>query len=77
MLFHLGTEPRSKEYRLVDPQSKRIVVSRDVVFDESKGRNWNSTDSEQNRDDNFKISLGTFGNHGILEPERYGEEEVE
>lgn len=40
MLVHLGTEPGSKAYRLYDPLTKKIVVSRDVVFDESKGWNW-------------------------------------
>ena len=35
-LVHLGTEPESKAYRLLDPTSKRIVVSRDVVFEEDK-----------------------------------------
>lgn len=35
-LVHLGTEPGSKAYRLFDPTSQKIVVSRDVVFDESK-----------------------------------------
>ncbi|KAL1207757.1 Retrovirus-related Pol polyprotein from transposon TNT 1-94 [Cardamine amara subsp. amara] len=37
MLVHLGTEPGSKAYRLLDPQTRRVVVSRDVIFDESKG----------------------------------------
>ena len=35
LLVHLGTEPGSKAYRLLDPQSKQIVVSRDVIFDET------------------------------------------
>lgn len=36
VLVHLGTEPGSKAYRLLDPTSKRIIVSRDLVFDEVK-----------------------------------------
>ena len=39
-LVHLGTEPGSKAYRLFDTISKRIIVSRDVVFEENKGWNW-------------------------------------
>lgn len=74
MLVHLGTEPGSKAYRLVDPQSKRILVSRDVIFNESKGWNWNLSDSEKRRDSSFKITLGTFGNNGILETEQHSEE---
>lgn len=37
MLVHLGTEPGSKAYRLLDPSKRKIVVSRDLVFDENKG----------------------------------------
>ena len=36
VLVHLGVEPGSKACRLLDPSSKRIMVSRDVVFDENK-----------------------------------------
>ena len=39
-LAHLGTEPGSKAYRLVNPITKRIVVSRDVVFNESQRWKW-------------------------------------
>ncbi|GJW87353.1 nucleic acid-binding, OB-fold protein, partial [Tanacetum coccineum] len=35
MLVHLGTETGSKAYRLLDPVSGRIRVSRDVRFDEA------------------------------------------
>ena len=35
MLVHLGTEPRSKAYRLLDPQAMKIIVRRDVVYDET------------------------------------------
>ena len=36
VLVHLGTEPGSKAYRLLDPLSKQIIVSRNVIFDETK-----------------------------------------
>ena len=39
LLVHLGTEPGSKAYRMLDPQTQKVVDSRDVVFDETKG--WN------------------------------------
>lgn len=39
-LVHLGTEPGSKAYRLFDPDNKRIVVSRDIVFEERKAWKW-------------------------------------
>jgi len=35
MLVYLGTEPGSKAYRLLDPTNRKIIVSRDVYFDEN------------------------------------------
>jgi len=46
-LVHLGTEPGSKAYRLLDPVNRKIVVSRDVVFDEEKGWDWNHNEPKQ------------------------------
>lgn len=37
VLVHLATEPGSKAYRLYDPSSHKIVVSRDVIFDKTRG----------------------------------------
>ena len=45
-LVHLGTEPGSKAYRLVNPITKRIVVSRDVVFNESQRWKWSDEKKE-------------------------------
>ncbi|KAL4351723.1 hypothetical protein GQ457_06G023180 [Hibiscus cannabinus] len=36
----LGVSEESKAYRLYDPISKRIIISRDVVFEEDCGWNW-------------------------------------
>lgn len=72
ILIHLGTEPGSKAYRLLDPQARKIVVSRDVVFDETKGWNWKHCDAEQDGNGSFKITFEVFGNHGLQ-----GEEHVE
>lgn len=36
----LGVSEESKAYRLYDPATKKIIVSRDVIFDEAKGWNW-------------------------------------
>ncbi|KAL4334062.1 hypothetical protein GQ457_07G002440 [Hibiscus cannabinus] len=49
----LGVNEEFKAYRLYDPISKRIVISRDVVFEEDCGWNWgeefnNSIQSELN-----------------------------
>lgn len=65
MLVHLGTEPGSKAYRIYDPHTKRVVVSRDVVFDESKGWEWNKLSVETRNNESFEIQVGRFGNHGL------------
>ena len=43
MVINLGTEPGSKAYRLYDPVTKKIIVSRDVIFDEKKSWDWSTT----------------------------------
>lgn len=65
ILVHLGTEPGSKAYRMLNPENRRILVSRDVVFDETKGWNW-SEDGKELKED-FVVDLGEFGNHGVQE----------
>jgi hypothetical protein len=41
-LVYFGTEEGSKAHRLFDRETKRIVVSRDVVFEEKKTWSWDS-----------------------------------
>jgi len=36
----LGVSEVSKAYKLYDPVSQKIVISRDVVFDEDKSWDW-------------------------------------
>lgn len=69
MLVHLGTEPGSKAYRMFDPNTQKIKVSINVVFNEAKGWNWCSSFRYQNRTGDFKVVIGTFGNHGLPETE--------
>jgi len=64
-LVHIGIEPGSKAYRMLDPTSRKIIVSRDVVFDEHKTWKWNNSSEEVKEPGRFKISFGTFGNQGI------------
>lgn len=45
-LVHLGIEPESKAYPLYDPTNCRVVVSRDVTFDEDNEWKWNTTKNE-------------------------------
>ena len=39
----LGVSEESKAYRLYNPVTKRIIVSRDVIFDEQHTCDWNDT----------------------------------
>ena len=38
----LGYEPGGKAYRLYDPATKCVHISRDVIFDESTGLDWSN-----------------------------------
>lgn len=59
-LVHLGTEPGSKSYRLLDTTRKRIVVSRDVVFDERLQWNWEENNDGEAGD--FSVPITEFSN---------------
>lgn len=61
VLVPLGTEPRSKSYRLLDPSTRRIVVSRDVVFEEFKEWSWTKA-NDNNEDNEFVISQDRLKN---------------
>ena len=63
-LIHLGTEPGSKAYRLFDPTNRRVVVSRDVIFDENKSWDWKNSRKEEETG-TFQVGVSQFGNHGI------------
>jgi len=41
----LGYEPGTKGYRVYDPLKDKLMVTRDVVFDEAKQWNWEGRDS--------------------------------
>lgn len=43
----LGYEDGTKAYRLFDPRRNRIVVSRDVMFEEEKSWCWNEKEDEK------------------------------
>lgn len=58
MLVHLGTEPGSKAYRLYNPNTRRVIVSRDVVFDEDKGWSWSKEDKQEK--ESFVVAGGRF-----------------
>lgn len=43
----LGVSDESKACRLYDPISKRIIISRDVAFEEDKQWDWDASYEEQ------------------------------
>lgn len=43
----LGVSDESKGYRLFDPKTKRVVVSKDVIFEEEKSWDWGPNYKEQ------------------------------
>jgi hypothetical protein len=49
-MVYLGVEEGSKAHRMFDPVNKKVVVSRDVIFEESVQWKWGSVsgESEQN-----------------------------
>ena len=46
-VIYLGKEPGTKAYRLYDPINKRVLVSRDVIFEEKKQWAWKDDESLQ------------------------------
>jgi len=58
----LGVSDESKAYRLYDPISKKIIISKDVVFEENECWNWGKSDEECKLDvleckDNFENDI--------------------
>jgi hypothetical protein len=43
----LGVSEESKAYKLYNPIDRKIIVSRDVIFEESKGWNWNKENTDK------------------------------
>jgi hypothetical protein len=53
MIF-VGYEPSMKAYRVYDPASRRVHLSRDIVFDEEAHWSW-SDNGQKEDDDEFTI----------------------
>ena len=56
-VINLGKEPVIKAYRLYDPKSKRVYVSRDITFEEPKYWSWNNQEGRKSN------QLGSFSVH--------------
>jgi hypothetical protein len=60
----VGYESGSKAYRCYDPSTKRVVISRDVVFDEAARWDWSSSpDVHPGDDEPFTVELVTEAVH--------------
>ena len=64
----LGVSNESKGYRLFDPKTKRIVVSKDVMFEEERSWDWGSNYEEQI---NTKLVWGEDDFHTDKSDEEY------
>lgn len=60
MVVHLGREVGTKAYRLYDPITGSIHVSRDVVFEEKRAWTW---EEQQQQDKVTQESFSVLGSH--------------
>jgi hypothetical protein len=51
---NLGLSDESKGYKLYNPENKKIVISKDVIFEEGKSWNW---DNQQRSTDSSEIVI--------------------
>ena len=74
----LGVSEESKAYRLYNPITKRICISRDVVFDELSSYDWESTDKGNSMalelTDNGKTDVEEDAHSGEAEEDAHGVE---
>ncbi|GJW21496.1 putative RNA-directed DNA polymerase [Tanacetum coccineum] len=52
-----GVSEESKAYRLIDPHTFKVIVSKDVVFEEHRSWNWNQA---ENKEDGQEIVWGDY-----------------
>ncbi|GAU50271.1 hypothetical protein TSUD_131240 [Trifolium subterraneum] len=51
----LGLSDESKAYKLYDPVEKEIMISKDVVFDEAKGWDWENRETRKSNNTDFDL----------------------
>lgn len=56
-LVYLGTEPGFKAYRLYNPETRKVVVSKHVVFNEESGWEWDKDSSKEDEGEPGKFKL--------------------
>ena len=65
MVF-VGYETGTKGYRVYDPRSKKLSVSRDVVFEESKGWDWNQIPHQNSLGSALEVEEYTVARSGTV-----------
>lgn len=77
-LVHLGTEPGTKAYRLLEPTTRKIYVSRDVVFNEEQRWKWSRSVKETEEDGRIiDFGVRSIDLPSSQEPEEEDESEKE
>lgn len=65
----LGYEPGGKAYRLYDPVAKRVHVSRDVVFDETRSWDWDGSGVHDGEETEFTVEYSYDATPARVVPE--------
>lgn len=78
----LGVSEKSKAYRMFNPISKKITVSRDVIFEEEENWDWGRNESEEVQNQSNVLTWENDGDNmegeeEYLEEEEIGDPEVE
>jgi hypothetical protein len=71
----LGLSDESKAYKLFDPIQKRIIVSRDVVFEENKAWDRNNDGKKNTYDDSIEIEESEVHTDQVVETHNEAVEE--
>lgn len=67
VMVNLGKEPGTKAYRLYDPETEKVLVSRDVIFEEKKSWPW----SQERNVADAELETFTVVNHNTAEPREF------
>jgi hypothetical protein len=73
----LGLSEESKAYKLYNPLEKKILISRDVVFEEMKCWNWNVNNKRVNDSNDHMVGSDNSDNESDNQPVTEAEMELE
>jgi hypothetical protein len=64
---NLGVSEESKAYKVYDPVNDKVFISRDIVFDETKGWNWESNTEPDQQIPN-RVDDSSSDDENIIDP---------